>query len=58
MEEVIKASSEVLLVSADEQTDLTLIDPKTRGVLETYTDDAGAGSWIARNTLTAAPKLG
>lgn len=58
MDEVIKASSEVLLVSIEDQSELTLIDPKTRGVLETYSDDAGSSNWIARNTLSIAPKIG
>lgn len=34
MEEVIKSSNEVLLVTVEDTNSITLIDPKTRGILE------------------------
>ncbi|KAL4507280.1 hypothetical protein ABPG72_002073 [Tetrahymena utriculariae] len=55
MEEVIKPSSEVILVSVEDMNQITLIDPKTRGILEQYTDES---SQIAKNTLCVAPKMG
>ena len=34
MEEVIKASTEVIAISAEDTQAITVIDPKTRGILE------------------------
>lgn len=56
MEEVIKASNEVIVISAEDTQAITVIDPKTRGVLEQYSDDGN--SWVSRGTLCVAPRTG
>jgi hypothetical protein len=37
--EIIKPSSHVLLISSEENNQIPLVDPKTLGILETFSDD-------------------
>ena len=53
MQEIIKPSNQLLLLTVEDSNQITLIDPKTRGVLEQYIDES---SQILKNTLITAPK--
>lgn len=55
MDEVIKPSSEVIVVSMEDNHTVTMVDPKTRGILESYSDES---SVMSRGTVCVAAKTG
>jgi len=48
--EIIKPSAEYVLLSSENSSNIIMLDPRTLGVVETYTSESS----IAKNTLVAS----